>query len=120
MSEGESVSGEAKMSQDSKNRLVAAIAAVGAVVLVLILVLPGIGKVGESDARSDCEDYVDARLKAPASADYELVATQDGEQWTVTGTVDSENSFGAQVRSEVVCKLHYEDGSPTLDDLAVG
>jgi len=120
MSEGEPVVRETKMGQDSKNRLVAVVAVVGAAVLVLLLVLTGNGEADASDARSDCEDYVDTRLKAPATADYELIATQDGEQWTVVGTVDSENGFGAKIRSDVTCELHYEDGSSVLDDLSVG
>lgn len=58
-------------------------------------------------ARDACEQFVDKRLKSPGSADYNLVATQDGTLWTVTGTVDSENSFGASLRSTVRCSLRY-------------
>lgn len=62
-------------------------------------------------ARDACEQFVDKRLKSPGSADYNLVATQDGTLWTVTGTVDSENSFGASLRSTVRCSLRYRVGS---------
>ena len=120
MSEGEPITGEKKMSQDSKNRLVAGIAVAAVIVVVLIAALTASNEPGESDARSECESFVDARLKAPATADYNLVASQDGEQWTVTGTVDSENGFGAKIRSDVTCELHFEGDTAYLDDLAVG
>src|SRR5690349_16527224 len=48
--------------------------------------------------RIPCEGFVDKRLKAPATADYDLSATKSGGKWEVVGTVDSENSFGAKIR----------------------
>lgn len=120
MSEGERTADAKTMNQDSKNRLVAGIAVAAVIVVVLIAALTANSEPGESDARSECEAYVDARLKAPATADYNLVASQDGEQWTVIGTVDSENGFGAKIRSDVTCELHFEGDTAYLDDLAVG
>jgi hypothetical protein len=119
MSEGEPVTGEKTMSQDSKNRLVAGIAVAAVVVVVLIAAFTASSEPGESDARSECESFIDSRLKAPATADYNLVASQDGEQWTVTGTVDSENGFGAKVRSDVTCELHFEGDTAYLDDITI-
>lgn len=74
----------------------------------------------EVEARSQCEGFVDKRLKAPATADYDLDATQIGEEWHVSGTVDSENGFGALVRSRVRCVLHFTGDTAYLDDIWVG
>lgn len=51
-----------------------------------------------SVAISQCEGEVKERLKAPSTAKFESNATGGGP-WTVTGTVDAENSFGAMIRS---------------------
>lgn len=72
-----------------------------------------------AEAKSQCEGFVDQRLKAPADADYDLEAAQDGTTWTVTGTVDSENSFGARIRSNVRCVLHFVGDTAYLDDISV-
>lgn len=71
------------------------------------------------EAVAQCEGFADSRLKSPASADYDLSASQSGETWTVSGTVDSQNGFGALVRSNVTCVLHFEDDTAYLDDIAI-
>lgn len=55
-----------------------------------------------------CEDYVKDRLKAPSTADFsdETVASQ-GRTWTVNGSVDAENSFGAKLRNSFACVVKY-------------
>lgn len=64
----------------------------------------------EFHAVSACEDQVDERLKAPATATYDLDArVTAADTFTVTGTVDSQNSFGAQVRTSVECTVRFED-----------
>lgn len=73
----------------------------------------------ESEARAQCEGFVDQRIKAPATADYNLTATRKGDGWEVVGTVDSENGFGAKVRSEVRCEVHFEGDTAYLDSIAV-
>jgi len=60
------------------------------------------------DAKRACqEDFIPTRLKAPATAEFSgvTVATA-GETYTVTGSVDSQNSFGAQIRSSFTCVMH--------------
>jgi hypothetical protein len=56
------------------------------------------------EAISQCEDLVGQQLKSPTSADFNSTATGPGT-WTVTGTVDAENSFGATVRAEYQCTV---------------
>lgn len=73
-----------------------------------------------AEAESQCEGFVDSRLKAPSTADYDLTAEEQGSGWLVTGTVDSENGFGAKIRSSVRCVLHFVGETAYLDDISVG
>lgn len=59
----------------------------------------------EYEAIAQCEARIDRLLKAPATADYETDATPQSGSWIVTGHVDSENSFGASVRSTFQCTV---------------
>lgn len=61
-----------------------------------------------------CKDLVSDRLKAPGSAtfrnffqdDGEVVVTDDGGgEFTVVSSVDAENSFGAELRTNFVCTV---------------
>lgn len=72
-----------------------------------------------TEAEAQCEGFTDTRLKSPATADYDLTATETAESWSVTGTVDSENGFGAMIRSSVTCVLHFEGDTAHLDDIAI-
>lgn len=73
-----------------------------------------------AEAEVQCEDFVDKRLKAPATADYDLTAApSSGSQWIVTGTVDSENSFGAKVRGDVRCVIRFEGDMAHLDEITI-
>lgn len=65
-------------------------------------------------AQDVCEQFVEKRLKAPASAEYENTTTSEaGGQWTVEGDVDAENSFGAQIRNHYVCVVEPTDAEGT-------
>jgi hypothetical protein len=56
-----------------------------------------------------CEDFVERRLRAPSTADYTgVAATGGGNSWTVSGSVDSENGFGAKIRSRFGCRMTYD------------
>jgi hypothetical protein len=60
----------------------------------------------KADAVAACEEFVKGYLKAPATAtfaDVEASAIGDGHTWEVLGGVDSENSYGALVRSTFSC-----------------
>ncbi len=57
-----------------------------------------------------CHQAVKERLKSPASAKFSndrAAETAEG-QWTVTGAVDSENSFGAMIRGTYSCQARYD------------
>lgn len=92
------------------------------VLLVLALILGSImsscvanaGKVDPASlgdgghAKVACRGMVQDKLKAPSTADFsnESVA-RSGAGWNVAGTVDSQNSFGAKVRSSYSCSITY-------------
>lgn len=76
-------------------------------------------EVSSYEAKAQCEGFADKRLKSPGSAEYDLSASQTGSTWTVTGTVDSENGFGALLRSNVTCKIRFVGDTAHLDDLTL-
>lgn len=65
-----------------------------------------------ADAQRMCQENVTDKLKAPASARFGGVDTsRDDDTWTVTGWVDAENGFGANLRSDWACEaVHVGDG----------
>ncbi|SNR98957.1 hypothetical protein SAMN06272737_1579 [Blastococcus mobilis] len=69
----------------------------------------------DSGAYYACEGFVEDRLKAPSSADFsgyfDSYVIQSGDEYTVSGYVDAENSFGAMLRSEWTCTVR--DGGDT-------
>lgn len=57
-------------------------------------------------AKAACEDAIGKRLKSPSTAQYQDDVDGTGNRpFTVTGTVDSENSFGAMLRSSYQCTV---------------
>lgn len=63
---------------------------------------------------AQCETQVGKMLKAPATADFDSSTTAAGDsRWTVTGTVDAENSFGATVRASYGCTVVMNDDTAT-------
>lgn len=89
----------------------------------------GDGKpLGESAAVM-CEDFVKQRLKSPGTAEFPGVTDSDYAKTTVlsdtkpwkykvTGVVDSQNGFGATVRSNYACTVSTKDDKTwTLDDM---
>jgi hypothetical protein len=63
-------------------------------------------------AQDACQDRVKDLLKSPATAKFSDVAAvpQGAGTWRVTGSVDSENSFGALLRSSFSCMAESDDG----------
>lgn len=84
----------------------------------------GDGGSGSSDAdgygaESVCEDWVRDKLKAPATADFDNEEISGSGPWTITGTVDAQNGFGAQIRVDWSFDVRldsddYYRGSATL------
>lgn len=90
-----------------------ALAAIAVVMEVLWSVNPG-GGPSERGARDVCEQFVERRLKAPATAEFsESTVMQGGGEWVVEGDVDSENGFGALIRSEYSCTVRPYDEEAT-------
>lgn len=76
------------------------------------------------DAYLVCWQFVRDRLKAPATAkfpassDPAVVARKlDNGAYRVTAYVDSQNGFGALVRTPFVCNLTWQGASWHLNDL---
>ena len=68
---------------------------------------------GQYEAIAQCEARIENLLKAPATADFETSATGSGSTWTVSGSVDAENSFGALIRSTFQCTVVLQGDSAT-------
>ncbi len=65
-----------------------------------------------AEAIAQCEAAISKRLKSPSTADFNSTATGSGT-WTVTGTVDAQNSFGATVRADYQCSVIIDDVKDT-------
>lgn len=86
---------------------------------------------GNDDSSNDeigaevmCEQFVTERLKAPSTAEFpgadSVVVTGD-DQYKVTASVDSENGFGAMIRTDYVCLINDNgDETWTLVSLDMG
>lgn len=71
-----------------------------------------------------CEDWVKQRLKSPGSAKFASYHEtgfigSDSGPWTVSGYVDSQNSFGAFLRSNYVCRMRFEGETARLEHLEI-
>ncbi|MDQ1206604.1 hypothetical protein [Microbacterium sp. SORGH_AS_0862] len=64
------------------------------------------------EAIAQCEAQIESQLKAPSTAKFNSEATGSGT-WTVTGTVDAENSFGAMIRSSYQCTVVMDEAKDT-------
>ena len=72
-----------------------------------------------------CQEFVEQRLKAPASADFpwysETYVTElGGAKYRVDSYVDAQNSFGAQIRQTFACTVRWTGGSRwRLEDMSI-
>ena len=84
----------------------------------------GSGGGGSSDkygAFDVCTQFVKQRLKAPGGAtfrdplanngDTTFTAGADSSTWTIASSVDSQNGFGAKLRSTFTCTVHHVSGA---------
>ena len=62
-----------------------------------------------SPSKTPCRETVLRHLKAPATAEFTI--TQSDARETI-GWVDSENSYGAKLRTGFVCEIH--EGKPRI------
>ncbi|MBM9432336.1 hypothetical protein [Flaviflexus equikiangi] len=86
--------------------------------LIAGLVLFGMLQGDDEDALSAysaeraCTTEVSNRLKAPSTADIKVTSkTENSDGWSFGGTVDAENSFGANIRSNWICNATQENDS---------
>lgn len=94
-------------------------------IVVVALIFGGCAALGSSgddkpsssdnkyEAIAQCEARIEKLLKAPATADFASSATGGGSSWKVTGTVDAENGFGANVRATYGCTVAVGADSAT-------
>lgn len=85
------------------------------VVLLVFALLPApqdtSGPPDGNDAALICRQMVEDRLKAPSTADFsDLRYSGEYPRWTVFGTVDAENSFGAKLRMNWTCVVKLDGG----------
>lgn len=99
--------------------------AVAAMFLLMIIAVSTSGDSGTDDqstmAEVMCEDFVKARLKSPGSAEFGPTDTaREDDVYTVRGPVDSQNGFGAMLRSDYVCVVRDNpDDSWNLVDISI-
>lgn len=79
------------------------------------------GSDAEITAQVMCENWVSDQLRSPGSADFEPSPNQqvvevNASTYRVTAYVDSQNGFGAMLRSNYVCVVKMVDpGNPDGD-----
>lgn len=92
--------------------------------IAFVVVLAAIGSQSEpqdsaandhAEAFSICKQFVTDKLRAPKTAEFPTVAEARVDEssttgYTVTSFVDSQNEFGAFVRSKFVCTVKPEPG----------
>ena len=101
---------------------------VATVLLCVICLCVGIvfsnGDGGEKDYRTmafiQCSLYVENMLKSPSSADFPASSTANIQElenkvFEIRSYVDSQNSFGAMIRTNFYCKIQYT-GDPKGDE----
>lgn len=116
------------------SRTAKAAAIIGALFLIGVISQATNPTPATTSARSDkylafhaCETYVKNRLKAPATAQFRDPVDNDGDigwdhhdtTWTITSTVDSENSFGATLRTAFTCTITDQGDSWHLNRLTL-
>lgn len=96
-----------------------------AVVVAVLVGVPGLWYLisdpnGGGGATRACKDRVEARLKAPSTAEFgdTFDSKDDQGRWEISGAVDSENGFGAMVRNTYSCTITRENGYWQLVDLS--
>lgn len=90
---------------------------------LLLAACGGTGAGGVGGAYRACERAVESQLRSPSSAEFSgapaSTITQEDDSYRVSGTVDSENGFGAMIRSEFTCELREVGGNWDLVDISV-
>lgn len=84
---------------------------------------PALPTASDTDACSVAQGFVRDSLKAPTTATFpnNCQAKQTAGTWIVTSYVDSENGFGAMLRSDTVVQMTYDPSGDSwaLVDIAI-
>lgn len=76
-------------------------------------------KGGSGYAVVACKNLVKNQLKAPSTAKFsETTASGSGASWQSSGVVDSQNSFGAMIRTPFTCQLTYNESADSWSGTA--
>jgi hypothetical protein len=72
------------------------------------------------------EDFVKQRLKSPSTAKFPGTSEKDkhitelgNNQYQINSWVDSQNSFGAIIRSKFSCKIIFEGNNVRCENLVI-
>lgn len=74
------------------------------------------------DAQTNVEAFIKGKLVSPATAEFSNfdIYEEDVSVFKVKGSVDSQNGFGAMIRSEFSCKIKFNgDNTTTINDLVM-
>lgn len=80
---------------------------------------------GAEATRACQEQFIPAQLKAPATAQFsgatitKVTPSAVGDVYTISGSVDAQNSFGALIRSRWTCVLHWSEDHWILENAKV-
>lgn len=70
------------------------------------------------------QEFVRQGLKAPSTAEFPSSSTRTGTDgkgiYQVIGYVDSENSFGAMIRSDWMVNMRFVDNNLVLEKMSIG
>lgn len=93
----------------------AVIGVLAALVVVAVFAVVYLVGSGDRTAKNACIGAVTDQLRAPGTAKFDvtLITDQDGGVKIVSGTVDSQNSFGALLRSNFRCTV--TNGTAVVD-----
>lgn len=64
----------------------------------------------EVEVRNQCREWAKDHLRSPSTAEFsgEQVRSAGTDEWTVTGSIDAQNAFGATVRATYTCDIRLD------------
>jgi len=72
------------------------------------------------------EDFIKQRLKSPSTAEFPGTFEKDdhitdlgGGEYKIRSWVDSQNGFGAMIRSQWSCKIIFADGKVRAENIII-
>jgi len=72
------------------------------------------------------EDFIEQRLKSPSTAEFPGVSEKNGHitdlgggEYQINSWVDSQNGFGAMIRSNWSCKIIIADGKVRAENIVI-